>query len=1300
MTPDPSFWRLAYELCGLRLLGRTQKQPLGSLPMPLRRAVLEEAVRIAPGIADVRVDEVPLNRGIGRPRRVLKRWGVSSGLMPQYLGLLPDLVAFSFTSPAEYFEAHGLGPSAAPGMPDEHFAERLFVEGAYVDVFGLKGLSYLKPQVRFTDSTGVRRRIDFVLQGARRYAIEIEGRTFHDFKPGTDPEKFADEKARQRELALRDFTYFPIPFSAVKDGTAARVLESLKKADELVSALADQPQEVLAAPRSLRQLLFDLPNRFPLLQSLWLGRIRSAIEASIERIEVREPGDDLPVSALALLDTIAVVEKAASLAGVVVNLPRVTIRLRPEALSALRSFAVVWFHGADLESFDLDSPRLPVLFEPADDLEEAGFADGGTLEVRSGGVAERFGEEELTPEAASLASGLLAHVPARAASESLAGESLDFFARRFFPIAELKQQQIEVLRRSLAGQSTVAILPTGYGKSLIFQLHAVLCARPCIVVTPLVALIRDQVMSLHKLGIQWADSITSADDRAAKDVKLSAFKAGALRLLYVAPERLRIRTFAKELLDAAQALHLGGIVVDEVHCVSEWGHDFRPAYLQIPAFRAAHERASGETIPLLGLTATASDPVRKDICRTLELPEDAVVQLQSSDRPNLSLSVHPVSEKAKAGKTDLVADLVRNQLPKVLGKKSGELLKPDEEGAFSHAGIVFAMYATTLGKGTIPEGVPEIAARLTASLGMPVPSHSGKAPKLCPKCGGHKAVYAKGAKGGPPPPGRFQCLGSGCGAYFDETVEPDGWDERLLENHEAFQANRFPLLVATKGFGMGIDKPNIRYVIHHSFSGGFEGYYQEAGRAGRDNAQAHIALLFKPPAPKCQEKHLIEGGTEPPCISDPEDFKFFKCAFGLNTLCDYGRQAHFIKDSYPGVGDDVRMAMALWRRVTAKAGGTVGPIAVAVPNGDEASREELAAFRLQQLGAISSFVVDYPATGKAWKAAKGKGPPPVLIVTPAEFAPGEIRERLRALLWSALDIHASVVGQVPAGIDAVIQELGPDPSPGEEAVYLERALSALYEQHVYRLAPEMRKRMLRNQLAYASTTKCRRIFLRGVFDRAVVTDDFECGFCDVCVPGLDFKGRKHAEVPLHTAELEQIAEDLDATIRAADVESLLATAKRLKEIGAQEGMLARVAAVLESEALPGAFYLAGALARWSRDRSREALGFLMNGLKEALRRGMGQEELRMFAREAISVDAPRALPLLLEDEVAVERLGGIAWLADEAARSLGLQDRTTAYLEVAVLDSKLHPVVEDATQRARAVLERMAGSLSDLAVEA
>ena len=392
--------------------------------------------------------------------------------------------------------------------------------------------------------------------------------------------------------------------------------------------------------------------------------------------------------------------------------------------------------------------------------------------------------------------------------------------------------------------------------------------------------------------------------------------------------------------------------------------------------------------------------------------------------------------------------------------------------------------------------------------------------------------------------------------------------------------------------------------------------------------------------------------------------------------------------------------MTLWGQVNTKAGGKLIPVSVAIPNGDEASREELAAFRLQQLGVIASFVVDYPPAGGAGKGVKGKGPPPVLIVTPASFASGEIRERLRALLWSALEIHTSADGPVQAGIDAVIQELGSDPSPGEEAVYLKRALSALYEQHVYRFAPEMRKRMLRNQLAYASTTKCRRIFLRGVFDRAVVTDDFECGFCDVCVPGIDFKGRKHAEVPLHTAELEQIAEDLDATIRAADAESLLATAKRLREIGAQEGMLARVTAVLESEALPGAFYLAGALARWSRDRSREALGFLMNGLKEALRRGFGQEELRLFAREAIAADAERALPLLLEERTAMELLGGIEWLAEETARILGLQHRMTGYMEVAAVEAMLYPVVVDATEKARGVLERIMGSVQYLEAEA
>ena len=179
------------------------------------------------------------------------------------------------------------------------------------------------------------------------------------------------------------------------------------------------------------------------------------------------------------------------------------------------------------------------------------------------------------------------------------------------------------------------------------------------------------------------------------------------------------------------------------------------------------------------------------------------------------------------------------------------------------------------------------------------------------------------------------------------------WDKTIAENQDDFQNNEFPFLVATKGYGMGIDKRNLRFIVHHALSSGLEGYYQEAGRAGRDGNHAHVALMYTPPTPGCSEHLSLE--SEPPCVTERGNYIFHKCPHGLETLCDYGKQARFIRSSYEGVEADVQSVLKVYDQLVSGQ-----PVTADEYTDDDASKSiQLALYRLQQLTVVRGYSLKY-----------------------------------------------------------------------------------------------------------------------------------------------------------------------------------------------------------------------------------------------------------------------------------------------------------------------------------------------------
>jgi ATP-dependent DNA helicase RecQ len=340
--------------------------------------------------------------------------------------------------------------------------------------------------------------------------------------------------------------------------------------------------------------------------------------------------------------------------------------------------------------------------------------------------------------------------------------------KKHFGYDQFRPLQREIISDALAGRDVLVLMPTGGGKSLCFQLPALIRDGLTIVVSPLISLMKDQVDALRTSRIA-ATYLNSALDRQEAIVRWRSLHRGEYRMLYVAPERLMLDTF----LERALNWNIAQIAIDEAHCISEWGHDFRPEYRELKRLRTHFP-----DVPVMALTATATERVRIDIVKQLQLREPRCY-VASFNRPNLNYRVVPKSAAYE-------------QLLAFIRSRAAE------------CGIVYCASR---------KGADSLAVRLCEDGISAKPYHAGLTAR-----------------------------------------------ERT-RNQELFLRDDARVIAATIAFGMGINKPNVRFVVHYDLPKNLESYYQEMGRAGRDGLPSECVLLFSP-SDVAKQLHFIEEKSE------------------------------------------------------------------------------------------------------------------------------------------------------------------------------------------------------------------------------------------------------------------------------------------------------------------------------------------------------------------------------------------------------------------------------------------------------
>lgn len=457
-------------------------------------------------------------------------------------------------------------------------------------------------------------------------------------------------------------------------------------------------------------------------------------------------------------------------------------------------------------------------------------------------------------------------------------QCLKFFLLNIFHKADFRPGQLPILHRAIQNQTVIGLLPTGGGKSLTYQLAALLQPGFTLVIDPIKSLMKDQVDSLARAGINGTVFINSSLKTVEeRQIALQKIRSGQALFCFVSPERLQMKEFRDVLKDMAlNRKYFSYGVIDEVHCVSEWGHDFRTSYLSLGRNLIEHCKASSGEVALFGLTATASYDVLSDVQRELsgnrkgrQIPDDAIVRHETTNRDELQFFVEPIelstddieeiTNKAKKEKFELeikaAIGAVKHSAIKKLLKRAPEILYEFN----SNPGNVIDEELVEL---TYNQENTKRASDLFNEVKFDSVETDNFWNSDCNNAGlvftphrtwyfgvtdkykdsqYHNGVYDSIIHD---PELNYLVPGTFMGVDSDDAKVAAEVEKDNLSNQDLFISNKLNLMVSTKAFGMGIDKPNIRFTVHTNYPSSIESFVQEAGRAGRDRKLAVSAIVF------------------------------------------------------------------------------------------------------------------------------------------------------------------------------------------------------------------------------------------------------------------------------------------------------------------------------------------------------------------------------------------------------------------------------------------------------------------------
>lgn len=491
-------------------------------------------------------------------------------------------------------------------------------------------------------------------------------------------------------------------------------------------------------------------------------------------------------------------------------------------------------------------------------------------------------------------------------------KDLEYFLQYLFRKPHFWEGQYDGIIRVLQGKDAFLLLPTGSGKSMVYQLASLLLPGMTVIIDPIISLMDDQIYNLAMIGIDRCIAITSQiKDSKDKSRAIELLGQGEYFFVFVAPERFQIIEFRESLGTLTVHTPISLIVIDEAHCVSEWGHDFRTSYLNIGRISREYCKTNNYVPPLLAMTGTASRAVLKDVQRELQIEDfEAIITPKSFDRKELKFDIIYSNSQEKIAR---LKGYIGQKLPALLNTTTSTFCQT--RGKETYSGLVFCPHVNG------DFGVERVADEIRKNLGISADIYSGKEPK--------------------------------------DWDDPNQYLEHKQRVTKEFKLNRIPLLVCTKAFGMGIDKPNIRYTIHFGIPPSVESFYQEAGRAGRDRKTAYCCIILSNDEPKRAEK-LLNPNTK------VEEIDEILKKTPREENDDITRVLYFHVNSFRGIAKEKQDVEEVLRHIgdVSKKGKKTISVPDRIKQNDNESKQpreivEKALHRLLLIGVISDYTINY-----------------------------------------------------------------------------------------------------------------------------------------------------------------------------------------------------------------------------------------------------------------------------------------------------------------------------------------------------